>query len=145
MTHWNLGITWVMLKCILKWLLCPSLRINLFNLALHGTHILPLNLKTLSDHIINFLTCSISSNPTVFYRLGSNHWFSFIKLRKSLDIVKLLYIMKFTPNSTCNFKSLNFSTNSSSLVIMRETYIIFLLKASTTTFVFSKWYSNSKS
>lgn len=135
----------VMLGCMLKRIFCPSSRINLFNFSLFGTYTLPLNLNTPSDPIINSLACSIPSNPTVFHRLGSSNCFSLIRLNKSLDIVKLLHLMKFTFNSTYILMSLNFFTSSHSLIIMWDTCIVFLLRASATTFTFLVWYKSSKS
>lgn len=107
-----------MLGGMLKRILCPSSWINHFNSVSYDTQTTPLNLNTPSDPNTKSLAYSEPSNPTVLWRLGSVKCFSLIKIRISLDIVKLLHLLKSAPKTIYNFISLNFCTNSNSLIII---------------------------
>jgi len=119
----------VMSGCMLKQLLFPSSRIILFTLVSSSTQTLPWNLNTPSLPFIKYLAFSMPSNSSVFYSLESINYFSFIKPRKSLDMVKWLHLMTSSPKTTYNYMSLNFSTNSHSLTIIWDAFIVFLLKS----------------
>ena len=80
-----------------------------------------------------------SSDPScslTLFRLASNNYLSLIESKKSLDTVRVLHLMDLDPNSTCSLMSLNFSNNSTSLIIRCAACTVFLLKESATTFAF---------
>jgi len=135
----------VMSGCKLRRLLCPSSRINLFTLVSSGTQTLPLNLKTPSSPKTNSLTWFDPDNSFTFCKLASTDYLSLIKLKKSLDLVRVLHLMNSGSNSTCSLISLNLSSNSNSLIMRCATCTVFLLKASATTFAFPGWYRSLKS
>ena len=125
----------VMPGCRLRRLLCPSSRTNLSS-ALSGTQTLPLNLNTQSLPKANSLACSDPSSSFTLCKLASCACFSLIKLRKSLDIVRVLHLMDSDSYSNCSFMSLKLSSNSISFIIRCATCMVFLLSASATTFAF---------
>jgi len=130
---------------MLKRLLCPSSRIVPLSSKSSGMQTLPLNLSTPSLPIKKSLAFSVPSNSTVLCSLGSDGCFSFIRARKSLDIVRWLHLMIPSSKTICNRISLNYSTKPSSLTIIWEAWTAFRLKASATTLAFPGWYNNSKS
>jgi len=120
----------------LRRLLCPSSIISFFTSASSGTHTLPWNLSMPSSPKAKSLASFDPSYSLTLLRLASNNCLSLTELKKSLDIVRVLYLMNSYSNSTCSFIFRNFSSSSTSLIMRCAVCTVFLLKASATTFAF---------
>lgn len=135
----HIHIPFVILKRILRWLLCTSSKNINFNFYFVRTQTLFLKQKKSSIPNTKFLALSTLIKSIIFFKLSSNNCLSFIIFKKSLIIVSWLQMIWFLHNFIPRFISLKCSMNSSSYTIIINSCAFLKLKESTTTLAFPGW------